>query len=263
MITKDDYIQVINQLITQPKETWKNDPFEELVKNCPKDIVEKYVTTLPEDVTPSTSEDVRTVNFDARVQYSQILGGVYLDVCFYFYFQFLVLILILKMKNHENDEFQLSSYLKSQRDKSSDEYHLCHFKTWPYQKLIQSSLAGIIPFLEPGVGLGAAARSTFIKSWKVYDGNKEACREKLIFAAKVIQALLSCNDAITVQFLPKFIDDVICVRFQLLELGVDEYDSEIENILEKCPIDIYFGSLMFLTQDKKGKLTPKWFKVRF
>lgn len=122
-------------------------------------------------------------------------------------------------------------------------------------------LTGILPFMEPGAGLGAASRSTFIKSWKLYDGNKETCIEKLEFAAKVIINLLESNESLIGQFLTKFIDDVLAVRFQLLQLKIDKYELNFAELVSKLQIDVLFGSLMFLTQDKKTAKTPMWLKV--
>ncbi|CAI2347586.1 unnamed protein product [Caenorhabditis sp. 36 PRJEB53466] len=236
MLTKDDYIQVINQLIAQPGEAWKNDPFEILLKQAPKELIVKYLEVQPEDLVPSTSDDVRTVNADVRIQFSQVLGGVYLD---------------------------LSSLLKSARESAPDEFQLLSLQD---VSAIKKSfeffvLTAILPFLEPGVGLGATSRSTFIKSWKVYDGNKPVCIERLDYAAKVILALLECNLALAAQFLPKFIDDVLCVRFQLVNLGVKENEPKFVEILAKCPPDVLFASLMLMLPDKKQYKTPLWLKM--
>uniref|UniRef100_A0A1I7TNN8 RTP1_C1 domain-containing protein n=1 Tax=Caenorhabditis tropicalis TaxID=1561998 RepID=A0A1I7TNN8_9PELO len=236
MLKKDELIQVISQLITPPAEAWKNDPFEILVKQCPKDLFDKYVDSPIEDSIPSTSEDVRTINTDARIHFSQLLGGLYLE---------------------------LANLLEAARATSEDEYQLVSLKD---VDILKSSfefflLAGILPFLEPGVGLPASSRSTFIKSWKLYDGNKEACIERLAFAAKVMVALLKSNNVVTVQFLPKFIFDVLAIRYQLLELKIERYETDIEEIVSKCPTDLLFGALMFLTQDRKVDPTPKWLKM--
>lgn len=236
MLTKNELIHMISELITPPAETWKNDPFELLVKKCPKDLFEKYVDTPNEDSIPSTSDDVRTVNADVRIYYSQILGGLYLD---------------------------LANLLKSERANCSDEYQLLSLQD---VTLVRKSfefflLTGILPFMEPGAGLGAASRSTFIKSWKLYDGNKETCIEKLEFAAKVIINLLESNESLIGQFLTKFIDDVLAVRFQLLQLKIDKYELNFAELVSKLQIDVLFGSLMFLTQDKKTAKTPMWLKV--
>lgn len=236
MLGKDELIQIINQLITPPAEAWKNDPFEVLVKQCPKELFEKYLDSPIEDAIPSTSEDVRTVNTDARIRFSQILGGLYLELA----------ACLDSMRVPDTDEYKLISLQDVAIIKKSFEFFL---------------LTGILPFLEPGVGLPASSRSTFIKSWKLYDGNKEACIERLDFAAEVIVTLLKSNDAILVQFLPKFIYDMLAVRYQLLDLNVEKYEPQMEDILSKCPTDLIFGALMFLTQDRKPSVTPRWLKV--
>lgn len=236
MVVKDELVQVINQLITPPAETWKNDPFEVLVKQCPKVLIDKYVISHTDESVPSTSDDSKTVNFDARIQYSQLLGGVYLELAS----------VLHSMRATTTDEYQLMSLQDVSVIKKSFEFFL---------------LSGIAPFLEPGVGLPPSSRSTFIKSWKVYDGKTESCIERLEFAAKIIVALLESNQAITVQFLPKFIYDILAVRYQLLELKFDKYEAQLDEILSKCPIDLLFAGLMFLTQDRKTTKTPMWLKV--
>ncbi|KAF1761327.1 hypothetical protein GCK72_009583 [Caenorhabditis remanei] len=236
MVDKDQLIQIINQLITPPAETWKNDPFEVLVKQCPKVVSDKYLTPHSVDSIPSTSDDVRTVNADARVHYSQLLGSLFLELAS----------TLSTLRTLSPDEYQLISLQDVSLIKKSFEFFL---------------LTGILPFLEPGVGLPASTRSTFIKSWKLYDGNKESCIERLDFAAKVIVALLESNEAIAVQFLPKFIYDILAVRYQLLELKVDKYELQLEDIISKCPMDVLFGGLMFLTQDRKSVKTPMWLKI--
>ncbi|EGT33757.1 CBN-EKL-6 protein [Caenorhabditis brenneri] len=236
MLSKDELIQIINQLITPPAETWQNDPFEVLVKQCPKEIFDKYIDSPIEDAVPSTSEDVRTVNADARIRFSQIIGGLYLELA----------ARLDSMRAPDTDEYKLVSLQDVSIIKKSFEFFL---------------LTGILPFLEPGVGLPASSRSTFIKSWKLYDGNKEACIERLDFASEVIVNLLKSNDAILVQFLPKFIYDMLAVRYQLLELRVEKYEPQMEEIFSKCPTDMLFGALMFLTQDRKPSVTPRWLKI--
>ena len=74
-------------------------------------------------------------------------------------------------------------------------------------------------------------------------------------------ALLESNEAIAVQFLPKFIYDILAIRYQLLELKVDKYELRLEAIISKCPMDVLFGGLMFLTQDRKSVKTPMWLKI--
>ncbi|CAO4370378.1 unnamed protein product [Caenorhabditis nigoni] len=235
MLIKDELIQLITQLVTPPAEAWKSDPFEILLKQCPKEVFDKFVDPTIEDPTPSTSDGAKTVNADARAHYSRILGGLFLE---------------------------LAGVLESQRATTDDEYQLISLQEIA---IIKDSfqfflLTGVIPFLEPGVCLPASARSTFIKSWKVYDGNKEACAEKLDFAAKVIAALLKCNDAIASQFLKKFIDDVIAVQYQLNELKANNYEAQLEQIISKCPVDLLFGSLMFLSRGGKSAEPPMWLK---
>lgn len=137
-----------------------------------QNIIEKYGDSQPEDIIPSTSDDVRTVNADARIQFSQIIGGLYLDVSD-----------ALKTEKFEKCEFQLATLLKSNRTTCTDEYQLLSLQD---VASIKNSfeffiLTGVLPFLEPGVGLPASARSSFIKSWKLYDGNKETCAEKVSF----------------------------------------------------------------------------------
>lgn len=235
MAIKDEIIELITKLVTPPAERWENDPFEVLLKQCPKHVFEKYVDPIIEDAIPSTSDDVRTVNADARVQFSQILGGLYLELAG----------VLETQRSTTNDEFQLVSVQDINAVKSSFQFFL---------------LTGVIPFLEPGVCLPASSRSSFIKSWKLYNGDKEKCAERLSFAAKVFVTLLKSNDHIASLFLPKFIDDIIGIHYQLNELKANKYESELEEIISKCRPDVLFGSLMHLSRGGKSQIPPMWLK---
>lgn len=235
MVIKDEIIQLITKLVTPPAEKWENDPFEVLLKQCPKEVFDKYVDSQPEEAIPSTSDDIRTVNADARIQYSQILGGLYLELAE----------ILESQRSTTDDEFKLVSVQDISVIKSSFQFFL---------------LTGIIPFLEPGVCLPASSRSTFIKSWKLYDGDKQKCAERLDFAAKVIVALLKSNEHIATLFLPKFIDDVIGVHYQLNELKANNYESQLEEVISKCRNDVLFESLMLLSRGGKSHNPPMWLK---
>ncbi|PAV64030.1 hypothetical protein WR25_04941 [Diploscapter pachys] len=75
-------------------------------------------------------------------------------------------------------------------------------------------LTSLLPFFEDGVGLPPHRRSNFIKQWKRLTSDQEFQKEKLKSASSCLERLLNSNEALKIELIRKYLDDVICAMEQ-------------------------------------------------
>ncbi|CAB3402357.1 unnamed protein product [Caenorhabditis bovis] len=187
--------------------------------------------TEDESIASTSKQNASSLNSDARHAYSQVLGKIYNE---------------------------LARCLRSEKDVEEDEYRILSLQNIG---IISDSfqffvLTALLPYFENGVGIGASNRSSFVRSWKLFDGNIKEQRDRLSFAVNVICELFGSNEALRVQLLKKFVDDILCVKFQLESLGVSTFHENLDVILKDCSKDLLISALMGLCRPKIGKIVP-------
>lgn len=237
-------LEVLQILKSPPtdKNKWKGDPFDYLLEfvkdklislNC-EDWLIKDDDSFPSTSMNSPTE--RTVDDDVRLHFSKQLGIIYEKLS-----------ISLSEDKAKGDEYLLLSLQQISTISSSLQFFI---------------LTAVLPFLEDGVGAGASARSTFIKSWKRYDGDVEAQMRNLNLANETFFNLLESNQALKGELLKKYADDIICINYQLLQLGRNLRKADFEDFLENCPKELLITVLNGLCRVRANRRPPQWLQTR-
>uniref|UniRef100_A0A914W6U9 RNA polymerase II assembly factor Rtp1 C-terminal domain-containing protein n=1 Tax=Plectus sambesii TaxID=2011161 RepID=A0A914W6U9_9BILA len=119
---------------------------------------------------------------------------------------------------------------------------------------------GLLPCLDPGVGVPLEKRSSLVKSWsRIADETKRIGQLRLV--VNCLMQMIACNETIKSIILIKFLGDLIAADEQLKALKSGEFEDRFEKIYEDVFRPNLIRELIMLVSGRGGTPPPPWLRA--